>query len=81
MAIGYFRNILVSFDMINEAPNEGVFAEYNPALDLIPDSLFPDPLVHELTVFFLGLRPRSARRGRVIEQTKHSRCEISTQKT
>ena len=60
LALGYLRNIFVSFKMIGQTPDKIIFTEDRLALDFIPDGLFADPLFDKLPVLFLCMGPCSA---------------------
>ncbi len=53
LALGYRRNIPVSFKMIAQTGDKIVFTENRLALNFIPDCLFTDPTFDKLAVFFL----------------------------
>jgi hypothetical protein len=59
MTFGYFRNVLMFFDMGDESLHEIVFTQNRLSLYLSPDSLLADPPFDELPVFLLGLGPFS----------------------
>jgi len=53
LALGYLRNILVSFKMIAQTVDKIIFTENRLALYFIPDCLFADAPFDKLAVFFL----------------------------
>jgi len=60
MTLGYFRNVLMFFDMGDESLHKIVFTQDGLPFYLSPDSIFADTPFDELTVFLLGLGPLSA---------------------
>jgi len=59
-ALGYFRYIFMSSEMIGEAVNKVIFAGKSLTLNLIPDGFPADPPFHKLAIFFLRPGSRSA---------------------
>ena len=60
LALRYFRNIFMPFEMIGKAINKVIFAEEGLALNLIPDGVLANAPFHKLTIFFQRLRSCSA---------------------
>jgi len=60
LALGYLRNILVSFKMIAQTVDKIIFTENRLALYFIPNCFFADAPFDKLAVFFLCLASCSA---------------------
>jgi len=55
MTLGYFRNVLMLFDMGNKPIHKIVFTQDGLSFNLSPDSLLTDTPFDELPIFLLGL--------------------------